>query len=477
MKRLVIWMMLFLTACSQVTPTPAAVQVNGRAEASRPNQAGLGDPFYPLLGNGGYDVRHYDLILSVDPEVNAVTGTTTIMAVASDTLSEFDLDFSGLEIDGVMVNGEVAEFSRRQMELVVRPGQPVAAGTDFITVVTYHGYPQAIGDDAIHRLSGWQKMPGGIFVASEPSGAMTWFPCNNHWSDKASFSFYVTVPDGYQVVANGRPISTSTAGGLSTQIWDEPNPMSTYLAMLVIGRYEQSAQEAASGVKMLNYFPVGTSAQVRDDFDQTPEMLDFFANLIGPYPFDTYGTVLVNQPLGFAMETQTRSLFGSEGGSEETVAHELAHQWFGNSLTPATWRDVWLKEGFATYLSYLWIGESQGREAFEKEIQAVYDKAVMTQYGVFFEPIGTLRPETAPELYGAATYYRGAMTLHALRLKVGDEVFNKILREFYARFAGKTATTFDFVETAQAVSGLVLKDFFTLWLDTLWMPAKPGLSQ
>lgn len=477
MRRLFLLTILFLTACGQATPPPAAVKVNGLAEPSAPGQAGLGDPFYPLLGNGGYDVSHYDLTLSVDPQANQISGTAEITAVAQDSLGRFNLDFSGLEVDSVTVNGDTAEFSRYQMELVVTPGQLLVSQQPFTVVVAYHGRPEAIGDDGIHRLSGWQTMPNGIFVASEPAGAMTWFPCNNHWRDKATFTFYITVPEGYQVVSNGKPVSTSTIEGFSTLTWDEKEPMSTYLATLVIGHYEMETRRAADDLEVLSYFPAGTAAGVKDDFERMPEMLDFMSALIGPYPFETSGVVLANQPLDFAMETQTRALFSSEGASEEFVAHELAHQWFGDSLTPATWRDVWLKEGFATYVSYLWLEHAQGKAAFEQRIQAVYDEAVMTQYGAFFEPIGTLRPETAGELYTPATHYRGALTLHALRLEVGDEAFFQILRDFYDRFAGKTASTDDLMTLAQQVSGKDLKKFFNLWLETYWMPAKPGLSQ
>jgi aminopeptidase N len=479
MKRFFLLILLLLTACSAATPMPEAVKVNAQALKSTPGPAGLGDPFYPLLGNAGYDVIHYDITLKVDPIANTLEGTTTIQALALSELSRFNLDMSGLVVTSVSVDGVAAVFSRHQMELTVTPRSPLAVHKTFTTSVTYHGSPAAVGDDGIHMLSGWQVMPGGMFVASEPSGAMTWFPCNNHWSDKASFTFNIAVPSGYQVVANGMPLPAKENSGFSTQTWVESAPMSTYLATIVIGQYELEKQQTANGVEILNYFPVGTPVDVKAYFVRMPEMVGFYSDLIAPYPFENYGVVLANQNLGFALETQTRSLFGKTGwgaDDETVVAHELAHQWFGDSLTPATWSDLWLKEGFATYLSSLWVEHSQGQAAYEANIQKMYDDAVMSEYGLAFQPIGNLRPRSANELYTGATYYRGALVLYALRMEVGDETFFTILRQFYMRYAGKTASTDDFVIVAETVSGRDLSEFFNMWLDTVWMPPKPGIQ-
>lgn len=485
MKKLFLLTLFFLTACGALpTPEPKPeypeVAVNATIYQSAPDPEGLGDPFYPKLGNPGYDVTHYDIALTVDPTANSLSGTVTIEAVALEALEQFNLDMSGLEVDSVLVDGAAAEFSRHQMEMTITPPNRLAAKQAFTIAVTYHGVPVPVDDGAIHISLGWRKMPGGSMVVSEPSGAMNWFPCNNHWSDKATFTFRISVPDGYEVVANGRQESVSAGEmpGYSTQTWVMDDPMSTYLATIFIGQYEAESEKSALGVDIHNYFPVGTSASVKDDFARTPEMIDFFSEIIAPYPFDNYGVVLANGELGFAFEAQTRSVFGNQDVPEETVAHELAHQWFGDSLTIATWHDLWLKEGFASYMSWLWLERAQGKDAFEQRIQTAYDDLVMSQYGVFFYPVGEVRSAGSYELYGSATYYRGAMSLHALRVEVGDEAFFEILKTFYARYSGdgRTATTDDFIAVAQEVSGRDLTNLFELWLNTYWMPPKPGFT-
>jgi aminopeptidase N len=483
MKKFFLLTLLLLTACGSLptyTPEPdyPVVKTNANIyDAKTPDPAGLGDPFYPMLGNPGYDVTHYDIALTVDTAANTISGVTTIEALTLDNLSQFNLDMSGLEVDSVLVDGVDADFSRRQMELSISPRSLLAAKQAFTVAVTYHGSPEPVMDDSIHMPLGWQKMPSGLLVFSEPSGAMNWFPCNNHWSDKATYAFRISVPDDFEVVANGRRenISASEMPGYSTQVWAMDDPMSTYLATIVIGQYEAESQQSAAGVDIHNYFPTGTPADVKDDFARTPEMIDFFSELIAPYPFDNYGVVLANEELGFAFEAQTRSLFGKQGADEEVVAHELAHQWFGDNLTIATWRDLWLKEGFASYMSWLWLEHSQGSAAFEQHIQNAYDDLVMSQYGVFFQPIGEVRASGRYDLYSPSTYFRGALTLHALRLEVGDEIFFEIMRTFYTRYSGdgKTATTDDFIAVAQEVSGKDLSELFSLWLDTYWMPPKP----
>lgn len=472
-------MALWLTACqAQITPLPTvAVPLTAPAPATRPlaGAAGLDDPLYPTLGNGGYDVLHYDIDLKVDVDSNSLNGATTISARATQALSAFNLDFSGLTIGQVTVNGAPARYRRQASELTITPLQPVQADSLLTVTVAYQGQPQPIRDPGVPFLPlGWQRFGDDIAVVSEPSGAMTWFPSNNHPLDKATFTMRLTVPKPYQAAANGVLSDTHDNGSSTTYVWQMTDPMATYLATVHIGRYEVVTAAGPDGVVRRDYFPLGTPASVKASFARIPQMMQFMRQRIGPYPFAAYGVALLSVPTGWALETQTLSTFGAGAGGaawdEGEVMHELAHEWFGNSVSPATWQDVWLNEGFATYFQWLWQEQNEGSAAFDATVQKAYASMLA-------QDVGAPLPQQPPGMFTDATYQRGAWTLHALRLTVGDEVFFKILRTYYQRFAGSHASTADFIATAVEVSGqpaveALLRD----WLTNSKLPAPPAPS-
>jgi aminopeptidase N len=434
------------------TPSSAA-----DASEAAPGAAGLGDPLYPLLGNGGYDVEDYDIALDVDVEGNLISGTVTIDATATQDLSAFNLDLTGLTVDEVAVDSEPAAFGREQGELTITPAQPLAADDEFIVEVRYHGSPELIHDPCAPIPLGWQPQTGGSFVVSEPSGAMNWYPANNHPGDKATYTLRITVPQPYEVAANGVLSETVQADGGATYVWRVDQPMASYLATVQIGDYDVATSTTASGIAIRNYFPSGTPAGVQASFAGTPAMIEFIEDLIAPYPFDAYGVVLLTEPAGWALETQTLSTFGSNGSPDPaTVMHELAHSWFGNSVSPATWQDVWLNEGFATYFEALWLDHT-GQHPIDKAMAATYEMIAQAGAG----------PPASPEveeLFGLAVYYRGAYALHALRQAVGDETFFHILREYYRRHEGGNASTADFIAVAGEIGGETASVVLHPWL-------------
>jgi aminopeptidase N len=447
-----------------------------------PGSDSMGDEFYPLLGNGGYDVQHYRLNLDVDVEANIIDGVAIIEAKATQDLSSFNLDFEGFQIGLLLVDDQPAGYTRSEHELTIEPAQPLETGEDFTVSITYTGEPgEDYTSDAGPLYSlGWVAYNGGIFVASEPSGAARWFPANDHPLDKATFTFEITVPEPYVAAANGLLKETLSEGDVTTYIWQASDPMATYLATVNIDEFAVQTLKGPNGLPIRNYFPEEIAEDAEFDFSRQGEMIELFSRLFGPYPFEAYGAVVSGTSLPFALETQTLSLFGrnivsGNRSGEEVIAHELAHQWFGNSVSVASWRDIWLNEGFASYGEHLWTEYLEGYPAMEQDMRNLYviiDSGTDFAAGEF-PPPGNPPPDN---LFNGAVYLRGAWTLHALRLEVGSETFFRIVQTYYDRFKYSNASTEDFIAVAEEVSGRDLDSFFQAWLFDEELPDIPEVT-
>ena len=431
---------------------------------------GIGDPVFPALGNPGYDVQHYLLQLTYDPDTDELSGLATIRAIANEALDTINLDFSGLDVTAVTVDGATAALARTEADLVIAPPVGIGAGADFVVTVEYSGSPVPVQDAGIPFGVGWFTTAKGTFVVAEPAASNSWFPSNDHPTDKATYRFEITVPDGTVGIANGTLEETITDLGWVTWVWEMRQPMATYLATMVTGPYEIVLDESStsvSGVPVRNAVLEGTD--LAPVADRQGEMLAFFAELFGPYPFDAYGIVVV-EGLAAALETQSFSVFGDVVANgpafERILVHEIAHQWFGNLVSPATWRDTWLNEGFATYGEWLWLEAEQGRDTLETAIREERDRLAP------FAPSAPADPAD-DELFGESVYRVGAMALHALRLEIGDDLFFTTLRTYLDRFAFATASTDDFVAVAEEVSGRDLEDLFDAWLFSEGIPDFP----
>jgi aminopeptidase N len=472
---------LILSAClcslptPSFTPTPTVPSMTETPTLLPPTDVnsehgayGLGDPFYPLLGNGGYDVQHYDITLNVDMEQDVVHGSTIIEARATGNLSAFDLDFSGLNILMVQVNYVNAQYSRSGAELTVTPSAVLNNGDQFEVRVDYEGIPQPVSDPSLSvgEGIGWLDFASGVYTISEPSGSMDWFPSNNYPTDKATYTFRVTVKKPYVVAANGLLTDTSDNGDATTYTWEEKNPMASYLATVNIAKFNERTATGPNGLPIRSYFEASVSEDVIAQYDALPEMVAFYSDLIGPYPFEAYGVVVMPESVGVAMENQTLSVFGADMSFEDAIAHELAHQWFGDSVTLASWPDIWLNEGFATYMQWLWMEHTQGEEIFNSYVDTNY------QYAQSMFPPGNPAPST---LFDGSVYIRGALVLHALRRTVGDELFFNILSTYYQRYQYSNASTEDFITVAEEVSGQDLGSFFDGWLYGSTLPSMPGV--
>ncbi|MEV5710002.1 M1 family metallopeptidase [Actinoallomurus sp. NPDC052274] len=448
-----------LTACS-----PHGGPARSSAAASAPPAVGAtsaGDSYVPGDGNGGYDVQHYALDLRITPKgTPELAGTATVTAVATSPLSRFDLDLTGLTVSEVTVDGRTASYSRTGSELAVTPATPIARGGRFAVRIRYSGTPRQIDDPALGRY-GWISTSDGVFTGDEPSGAHTWFPSNDHPADKASFDFRLTVPRGLTAIANGIQTKAATSGNSTTYTWREDAPMATYLAMVDVGRFKVRTGRTPGGVPVYAAVdPAVTTTTADKLYATTAQVVNAWSKLFGPYPFASAGGVIDDLRVGFALETQTKPEYNPTMGADPTtIAHELAHQWFGDSVTITRWSDIWLNEGFATYAEWLW-GERTGTGP---SVQTQFDQ----RYRQVDSPDLWSVPTAAPgrsQLFGRAVYERGGMTLHALRQKVGDAKFFAILRAWTSEHRHGNATTAQFIALAEKVSGRDLGRFFQVWL-------------
>ena len=436
-----------------------------------PGAPGLGDPYFPLEGNGGYDVGHYTLDLTYNPDSHLLAGTDSISAVATQNLSRFDLDLSGMTVAAISVNGTAATWARSGQELQITPRAGLVSGQAFSVVVRYSGVPKTIvGSPIVFGADyGWQYTKDGAFVGDEPDASRTWYPSNDHPSDKATFTYRITVPSDRQVVANGDLVSRNTHAGATTFVYDETSPMATYLATIDIGKWKFRTGRTPGGIRELMAFDPALSTQInrRDTFGLTGRVTDYWAKTFGSYAFTSTGAIVDNVPdVGFSLETQTRPLYGFVP-DPFTLSHELSHQWFGDSVSVRTWRDIWINEGFATFCMYLW-GEHTGLSGSTfAEFQALY-KSVPANSSFWKQSIADPKRDT---MFSSAVYYRGGMTLAALRHRIGDTKFFTLLKTWATQHRYGNATTAQFVALAEKVSGQDLGHFFHTWL---WQQQKPS---
>jgi aminopeptidase N len=430
--------------------------------------AGLGDPYFPLMGNSGYDVLHYDISLDVALAERTVRAVVTIDLQALAWLDQFHLDFSGPPIASLEVNQQASRHERRGGELVIWPARPIAAGEQAQVRVAYEGSLQAERRLSAGSFgSGWHHYPTGVYVASQPDGSASWFPSNDHPQDKATFTFVVRVPVGNLAAANGVLIETRHEPEATTYIWQMAQPMATYLATVNITDFVVVESQSSSGVPIRNYFPTELAPRLEEVFLVQAAMMDFYESLIAPYPFNVYGAVVARASFGFALETQTLSLFPREVArmplpdAENIIAHEMVHQWFGNSVSVRHWRDIWLNEGFATYFAALWVEHTEGPAAFQRLMQNYYAIASQPGHERRGTPIGD---PGAGQLFNTFVYVRGACVLHALRLLVGDDDFFRAIRDYYQAYAYSNASISDFINSVERTTGRDLRDFFHQWL-------------
>ncbi|MBM7786619.1 M1 family metallopeptidase [Tenggerimyces flavus] len=463
-----------------VAAIAAAVLAGGVADADPGGDGvgapGIGDGYFPRYGNGGYEVDHYDVRLQYDPATDRLWGATTILARATQDVRRFNLDF-GLPVSSITVNGRDARHATSpEHELEVTPARELTNGQRMSITVRYDAIPSQV---KIGSITAWRRTSDGAVAVGQPQISNWWFPSNDHPLDKATYDISVGVPTGVEVVANGvQPTAPAPyRPGWTRWSWRTVRPMQTYLAFVAIGQYDVTSDVAPDGKPVVmayseNMGDAGPAA--RASIEQTLPIAEWAKGIFGAYPFEAYGGVgLPQDSVAFALETQTRPVYGLSffrgGSSPYVVVHELTHQWYGNSTALADWRDIWLHEGFATYAQWMYsehIGEGTAQELFDFN----YDLVPAN------DPFWQVKPGDpgAANIFHLAVYRRGAMALHQLRLRIGDEAFFPLLRGFTADRRYGNANVAAFVREAERVSGQQLTDLFDTWLYTTGRPPLPA---
>ena len=437
----------------------------------------LPDPYIPGHGSTDYTVLRYDLTLEVRLAGNHLQGRAVISARALVPLTAMEFDLAGLLVDKASVDGvRAVKYSQRAGKLHVRLPSPVDAGQELSIDLRYSGYP---GPDAgAWGEVGWEELDDGVLVAGQPTGAPTWFPCNDRPSDKAPYRFTVTTEAGYTAVCNGPLISRTRKSSRETWVYEQSAPMSTYLATLQIGRYSLLTLPAPAGGTQLPInvaVPKKLQSQAAVALSRQREMVEVFTERFGPYPFPAYTVVVTGDELEIPLESQSLSILGRNHlntgwEAQRLIAHELSHQWFGNSLTLAAWRDIWLHEGFACYAEWLW-SEDSGSLTIAEQAAAAHAKLQT-------EPADLTVGDPGAELmFDDRVYKRGALALEAVRVAVGENTFFSLLREWVARNRHGSVSTQAFIRLADelcaGVRGFSAIEVLTPWLYRETLPPLP----
>ncbi|NJD60267.1 MAG: M1 family metallopeptidase, partial [Anaerolineae bacterium] len=425
--------------------------------------------YIPSIGNTGYDVLQYDLDIQFSGSIDAITATVTVSSVVTlDDLGRFSLDFTGYQVDSVQAGNQYVPFFRDAGKLYIDLPKALSKGEQLVTRVAYHG-PAIPQDSQFINLGGlgFHVIEGNnlTYAFGEPDGAHAWFPCNDHPLDKAEYRFSLTVPKGFTAVANGTLLQTTSKDDRQVFNWLAKDPMVTYLATVVVGKYERLDKPAVGEVKIRHYVLEG-DFNYSDKLNDTRDILEYYSDLIGPYPFSEFGFIIIrtsDDVAQFAEETQTivmvdRGYMLSES-AVGVLAHELAHHWFGDSVSLANWNEVWLKEGMATYLMVRWL-DHQGYVGLQA-LMADLENVLVTNAANLNQPLNQPLPST---MYGPNTYDKGAWVYYMLSQQMGEPAFTTFLREYYKRFADGNASTVEVQELAEEVSGLDLSTFFQEWV-------------
>jgi aminopeptidase N len=452
---------------------PAGATESGGGFTGTPGAPGLGDEVYPNLGNGGYQVSRYELDLKYDATTKLVDGHVKIFAVAGKNLSSFNLDSFGLDISEVRVDGSTENAVQDGEELVITPEWPIRQGSGFVVDVTYNADPRKIKPPA----GGWVATPDGFATAPQPSGAHTVFPSNDHPSDKAQYVFRVTAPKGTIGVASGMHVGdTVNDDGSTTSTYATVNPLATEVVQVSVGDYTIVDRGSVDQARLRDVVPTARLPKMDPALRLTANQLQWLKQYLGTFPLEAYGILPANSdaPDAFdftGLETQTLTLYKPSflNQTEDKIAshmmHELVHNWFGSSVTPSSWSDLWINEGHADYYGLLYRYErgwpdNRGFTTMEQRMKFTYSQGDLWRVSS-----GPVAKPNAKNLFDNQRYTGGVLVLYALREKVGADTFARIERAALENHRDGNISTADYIALATAESGdPSVRPFLEDWL-------------
>jgi aminopeptidase N len=419
------------------------------------------DSVYPQVGDPLVDALHYDLALAWTPESDTLEATERLTFRATSDADEVPLDFDdALTIDSLTIDGEDADYERADKDLRIQ--HQVEAGRDYVLELTYSGTPEphdAPTERSDFRLGvGWHVTPEHkVWTIQEPYGAFTWYAANDQPADKAYYDFTLTVPEPWTGIANGALTDTTDDDGLRTTTWHLAEPAASYLVTVAFGDYTPTELASASGVPVTLWGPTDDPSALGETA-YAGDAIDWLEQYLGPYPFDTLGILIYDGESG--METQTMVTLGDTtySTSKAVVVHELTHQWYGDTVTPADWSDVWMNEGMAMYLQGMWEAEQEGVTVDEKMDSWAFQESADREYS---GPPG----DYDPGKFGDGNIYFGpALMWHELRQQIGDEEFFALVRDWPAEQENGTADREEYLAWIEEQTGEELTAFFDDWL-------------
>ncbi|WP_392673053.1 M1 family metallopeptidase [Streptomyces sp. LN785] len=444
-----------------------------------PVPLGIGDPLFPTLGNPGYDVLSYDIgLVYHGKNSEPLDAVTTIQARTTEPLDRINLDFTRGTVRSVAVNGLRADFAVVGEDLVVEPLGPLPAGVPISITVRHTSDPS--GDQ---NSGGWLRTADGLVMANQADAAHRVFPSNDHPADKAYFTFHVTAPNDLTVVANGLPAGRVRQDATTTWTYRTEHPMATELAQVSIGHSAIARRTGPHRLPIRDVVPTADAARLEPWLKKTPGQLEWMERQVGRYPFETYGLLVADEETGFELETQTLTLFERsvftnkaypEWYVESIMVHEMAHHWFGDSVSPQAWSDLWLNEGHASWYEARYA-EDHAKKSLVKRMHDAYTRSDAWR-AVGGPPARPAAPAPGQKisLFRPVVYDGSALVLYALRQEIGKDAFDLLERSWVRAHRDSNASTADFVRLASSIAGRDLTTFFQGWLYGKKTPPMPG---